>query len=220
METLNKTNQLIAKLLEMFKEENEEFLNYAIPKIFSKKLGSLMLIREDILLAKSAINKLIGIKKQRQQGSTQQPDEILESSLWYSTIVQYSRCFNQNKAGNSNLEVNDIFTLPADQAIKDTHDELMDLRGSYIGHRDDTEYEQVVVVMQIPKAGGNDDKIGFKIKTAKTFSPSIGSLNKYVHLYDFLLPKIDEKIQKQTDKTRDTLFKNLESSEINSLLIR
>ena len=220
MDTPNKKTQLIATLLEKFKEENEEFLNYAVPNIFSKKLGSLMLIREDILLAKDAVNKLIEFKQQRIDEPQTQPDEIIESSLWYSTIIQYGHCYTENKGGHSRLEVNEIFTLPADQAHKDTHDEIMELRHSFVAHRDDTEYEQAVVVMQVPKAGGDDDKIRFGIKSAKTFSPSIDNLSNYIQLFDFLLPKIDEKIQKQADKTRDGLFKNLDASQINHLLIR
>lgn len=220
MDAPDKKIQLIATLLEKFKEENEEFLNYAVPNIFSRKLGSLMLIREDILLAKDAVNKLIGFKQQRIDNPETQPDEIIESSLWYSTIIQYGHCYTENKGGHSRLEVNEIFTLPADQTHKDTHDEIMDLRHSFIAHRDDTEYEQAVVVMQVPKAGGDDETIGFKIKAAKTFSPSIESLNKYIQLFDFLLPKIGDKIQKQADKTRDGLFKNLDAEHINLLLIR
>ena len=137
-----------------------------------------------------------------------------------STIIQYGHCYTGSNGGHSRLEVNEIFTLPADQTHKDTHDEIMELRHSFVAHRDDTEYELAVVVMQVPEAGGDDENIGFKIKATKTFSPSIDSLNKYVQLFDFLLPKIGEKIQKQADKTRDGLFKNLDTSQINNLLVR
>jgi hypothetical protein len=178
-----------------------------------------MLIREDVLFVKNAVNKLIDLKQQR-TGNPKPTDEVVESSLWYSAIAQYGRCFNKNEGGYTRLEVNDIFALPTDQLLKDIHDNLMILRNRFVAHRDDTEYEQAVIIMQIPKAGGDDDKIAFNIKAAITFSPPIDSLKDYIKLFDFLLPKIDAKIQKQTEKTKDGLLKNFDASEINCLLIR
>lgn len=205
METTDKKQQLILNLLEQVRDSDEEVFSYAVPTIFSKRLASFAMIREDILFSKSAFERLLHSKAQAEQ------DTIIISSLYYAAIIQFGRCFNENKGRHSKLEPSDIFT-EQDLTFSQTHTELMDLRKSFVAHRDDNEYEQAVVIMQIPKESAEEKRVEFKVKSLKTISPSIEKLQSYIDLCDFLIPKIDDKIQKFGDKTYDSLFKNLNRS--------
>lgn len=95
----------------------------------------------------------------------------------------------------------------------------MELRNGFLAHRDDTEYEQAVVVMQVPKGEITEDNVGFRVKSAKTVLPSLEKLENYLDLFEFLLPKIEEKIKQQAVKTIDAFFKNLDVKYINMLRI-
>jgi hypothetical protein len=211
---MDKKLSLIQTILEQAKQQNPDHYTYAVPTIFSKKLGSLMLIREDILACQEAISRLISIKEERQEKGLPS-DTVGESSLWYSAIIQYGHCFNSNKGGHTRLEASEIIGDNAD--LMEIHDNIMDLRNGYVAHRDDTEHEQAVVMMQLPIEGDIPEKTKFYIKAAKTFSPSVESLKGYLQLFEFLLPKIEEKIQKQTEKTQDAFLKNLDATQINML---
>lgn len=211
MSNENKKTQLIAGLLQHAHQQNDGQLSYAVPNIFSKKLASMALIREDILFVKDAFTKL----KISKEGNNR--DETIELSLFFAAISQYGRCFNSNQGGHSKLEPGDLFGAD-DQNFKNVHDELIELRNSYVAHRDDTEYEQAVVIMKIP-VEGNEEGITFNVKSAKTASTAPENIESYIGLCDFILPKIQAKIQSNSDKTRDGLFKNLSPEHINMLRI-
>jgi len=213
METTDKQQKLILSLLEQVRDADEPVFSYAVPNIFSKRLASFAMIREDVLFSKSAFESLIQLKAQAEQ------DSIIISSLYYAAIIQYGRCFNENKGGHSKLEPSDIFT-DQDVEVNKTHTELMDLRNSFVAHRDDNEYEQAVVIMQIPKENAEESRVGFIIKSLKTISPSEEKLQSYIELCNYLMPKIEEKIQKAGDKTHDSLFKNFEPKYIEMLRIK
>jgi hypothetical protein len=105
------------------------------------------------------------------------PDKVLCFALWQSVIITYGKCFTENKAGLSKLEKSILDGKQ--QQLKDLHEVLMDLRHSYIAHRDDTDKEQAVVFMKIPmdkKTGGQTE---YQIRTRKLAAPGVATLKPH-----------------------------------------
>lgn len=203
---------LLLRLLEQVKESSEPVLSYAIPHIFSRKLASLGIIREDILFVKSAFEQLQEAKNNKSLGN------VITASLFYAAVSQYGRCFNENRGGNSKLEPSDLFS-EQDTELSEAHREIMSARNSFVAHRDDNDYEQAVVIIDIPL----DEKIDgtyFRVKSLKTMSPSPEKLLSYLKLCDFIIEKVESKFEKQAYKTKESLFKNLEPDQIQFLRIK
>ena len=120
-----------------------------------------MLIQEDLLHAKEAIETLIKLKEGGEK------TKILKISLWRSAISSYGKCFNSNHGGYSVLTIE---CFAGHSELKSIHDNLILFRNSYVSHRDDTEHENVVVIMRIPKEKGADtSKIECRLKSLIIF---------------------------------------------------
>ena len=213
MEEQDKKKQLIIALMEQVANTEEPVFSYVIPLIFSKKLASFSMIREDILFAKAAFERMRDMKAEAEK------DSLIISSLYYAAVAQYGRCFNENKGGHSKLEPSDLFT-EADAAQRTAHDELMIMRNSFVAHRDDNDYEQALVTMHIPHDGKDSGRTEYRVKSFKTISPKAEKLESYILLCDFILPKVEAKIQKQGDKTQAALFDNFTPEQINLMRIK
>jgi|GEM_PF-5185180 len=181
----------IVHILEQVKKEDTT-INFVMPMIFSKKVASYMLIEEDILHAKEAIETLLSLKEGDKKA------DVLKISLWRSAISSYGKCFNSNKGGYSVLNAE---CFAGHDALKDIHDNLMLLRNSYVSHRDDTEHENVVVIMKIPKEDGADlSKIECRLKSLITATPSVQSLKESLQVIHHLLPITRQKIEHHTQR--------------------
>ncbi|RZJ90123.1 MAG: hypothetical protein EOO20_09085 [Chryseobacterium sp.] len=206
-----KIDKALMSLLEKVNRQNPDSYNYIIPKLFSKKLSSFMLIREDLIFVKNATEKLI---EHRNAGDV---DEVTNSALWYSVLAIYGKCFTENKARMSKLDPEDCFTKGSN--LEKTHDRLIHLRHSFVAHRDDTEFEQAIVFMKLPKKGKIQGQTEFKISSQKILSPKAEGLQKYIDVFDFLIEEVEKKIDKHGQKTHDALLKHLTPKEIGHLLI-
>ena len=186
--------QVLIKLLEHEKAQEANHFTLIFPNFIVKKLASWMLIREDLLFTKSCATELLTAKEKENANR----NATIEASLWYSLIITYGKCFTENQSGRSRLEENNCFNDI--QELKETHQSIMDLRHGFIAHRGDTENEQAIVFMKIPKAEPIGDTTEFKISSTKSFSPSIDKIHEYIKLFDHLLNLVQDKIQRQAEK--------------------
>lgn len=207
---MDKKDKVIIDLLKSIKVENPDSFVYVVPNLFTKKVRSFMLIREDLRFVKEIITKLIEMK------ASPDPDAKLCFALWQSVIVTYGKCFTENKAGLSKLE---RVALDGNKAMQNLHDRLMSLRHSYIAHRDDTEHEQAVVFMKLSKVENIGELTEYQIKSRKLISPSAGELTNYLALFELLLEETAKKIQKHTEKAHHAFLKELSPKHIALLLI-
>ena len=208
---MTKKDEAIIDILKMFKDENPDSFNYVVPNLFTKKMKSYMLIREDLRSMIEILTKLIAFRGQLE------PDKALCFALWQSIIVTYGKCFTENKAGLSKLEKSVLDDK--DQNLRDLHEVLMDLRHSYIAHRDDTDKEQAVVFMKIPIQKENGNRTEYQIRTRKLAAPAAATLKTYLELFNVLTTIVEQKIQKQAEKAHRGFWDTLSPKQISLLLI-
>jgi len=196
MSKKEKQEAILLKLIERVQQKDAGTLKIAVPGFLAKKSVSYMLIREDLLFIKEACTRLIACKKAEQQ------DKLLITALWQSIIVTYGKCFTENEGGFSKL-TSDI--IKSDE-FHNTHERLMDLRHSFIAHRDDSEKEMGFIYMRLPATGELTGQTEFRIQSSKQWAPGIEEAEQYVKLIDHLIEAVMEKIQKQTQKAHDVLL--------------
>jgi hypothetical protein len=195
MENISKKEQVLVKMLEAEKAKDNNNITVVLPSFLTRKLGSWMLIREDLLFVKSCAEELVKAKS-KDEGER---NPTIEASLWYSLIITYGKCYTENQSGRSRLEPNECFNDEY-AALKTVHDNLMELRHGFVAHRGDTENEQAIVYLKVPKDEPLGDQHEFKISSAKSFSPSIEKVQEYIALFDYLLHILQEKIQRQAER--------------------
>ncbi|WP_316851581.1 hypothetical protein [Pedobacter agri] len=203
--------QVVIEILKAAQTEDQENFIYAVPNIFTRKVKSYMLIREDLKFLIEIVDILIDLKKQANQNDT------LSLALWQSLIVTYGKCFTENKAGMSKLEQS-VFENQ-DEVHRAVHESLMSLRHSYIAHRDDMESEQAIVFMKIPKDKDIVDFTEYQIKSVKLVSPGLAALENYRKLFDVLMSIVEVKIQTHTQKAHSAFLANIPPELSKYLLI-
>lgn len=186
--------QILVKILEREKALENDHITFVIPNFLTKKLASWMLVKEDLVFVKSCAMELIAAK----QKSADNRNTTIEASLWYSLIITYGKCFTDNQSGYSRLEDKNCFNNLRE--LEEIHKSMMELRHGFIAHRGDTENEQAIVFMKIPKAEQIGNQTEFKVSSAKAVSPSIEKISTYIKLFDYLLNLVQGKIQKQAEK--------------------
>ena len=196
MSKKEKQEVILLKLIERVQQQDPGTLKIAVPGFLAKKSVSYMLIREDLLFIKESCIRLIACKKAEQQ------DRLLITALWQSIIVTYGKCFTENEGGFSKL-TKDI--INSDE-FNNTHERLMDLRHSFIAHRDDSEKEMGFIYMRLPATGELTNQTEFRIQSSKQWAPSIEEAKQYLILFDHLIEATMEKINKQTQKAHDALL--------------
>jgi len=209
MPDIDEKTKRLALILEQVKKEETNTINFVIPQIFSKKAASYMLIEEDLLHAKEAIETLINIKDNI--------PEIMAISLWRSAISSYGKCFNSNNGGYSVLNLN---CFDGQEELRVIHNSLMLLRNSYVSHRDETEHENVLVIMKIPKGEGADmSEIECRLKSLITATPPMDNLKDFLRIIDFLLPVTREKIKNQTQRTYEGFVDFIKTLPVDQLKV-
>lgn len=187
-------------------------LLYIMSVDLSKKLKSFMLIREDLMFVLDTTKQLISLKE------SADPNATIELALWQSILITYGKCFTENKAGFSKLEKS-LFEQH-DKKYQLLHEHLMELRHSYIAHRDDTVHEQAVVFIKVSKTGymldGDTEDV---IISRKLASPRVTNLKLLIELLDLLITETTIKIQKNGDKAHYAFLKNYSPEQAMSFLI-
>ena len=198
-------------LIKRAQQADQDNFIYVVPNILVKKVKSYMLIREDLVF-------LIGVVEVLLQNKVEKKDnQIIDLALWHSVIITYGKCFTENQAGMSKLEKS-IFDNQHKEYLE-VHENLMDLRHSYVAHRDDTYREQALVFMKIPKNKEITDTVEYQISSRKLISPNYEDLLVYHKLFLLLMKEVEAKIQKQTQKSHSAFLDAIPPEHVNILLI-
>lgn len=184
------------RLISIFKsaktEYTEDFIVIPIPNIFSKKFTAFCSMREDLLMIKQYTLKL-DLEKEK----------IIKSALTYSIISSYGKCFTDaSKTKSPKLEENEVFKENPEYLR--THNKIMELRHKFIAHRGDTESEVVAAFILIPKK--DNSVVNIKFKRLKQISFSNTEHIEIRNLIDFLINKLDPKIEKAAEKAKRGMF--------------
>lgn len=197
------------RLIRLIKDAQNQFgKNYfitAIPGFMSKKFIAYCAMKEDLELILNYINLL-----------RDKPSDVIQSSLSYSLISLYGKCFTDaSKNSFPKLEAN-IFEGKDD--LIETHNYLMDLRHQFIAHRGDTESEIGIAYMIIPKeTNGLETEIRFSQVKQKSFSKE--DLDRFENQMNFILESLLEKIQKTGQKLHDGFLNLFSPNEIVAKMI-
>lgn len=208
---MSKKDKVLQNILIRVRDQNPDTLNYVIPNLFTKKLKSYMLIREDLNHIHYLTERLVKLK------SKEMPDERHNTGLWYAVIIIYGKCFTSNNGGMSKLEKSLFDTAP--KGLIETSEHLLDLRNSFVAHRDDTEKEQALVFLKIPKGEQLTDDAQYQISSAKMPSPGIEALKMYLALFSYLIEEVERKISKQTQKAHEAFFSQFTAEQAQFFLI-
>jgi len=208
---MTKIDEARIAIMKTVRDSNPDSYVYVLPNLFTKKMKSFMLIREDLNLLIEVTNRLIYFQNQ------EPADDILSFALWQSIIVTYGKCFTENNAGLSKLEKK--FLDESDPKLQQLHEKLMDLRHSYIAHRDETEKEQALVFLKISKEKEIGEDAEYLIKSRKLVKPKSDEVIGYLALFETLKAIVEEKIQKNGEKAHKAFLENLSPEQVNLLLL-
>jgi hypothetical protein len=204
MSKTEKQEAILQRLIKAVQQKDPETIKIALPGFLAKKSISYMLIREDLLFIKAVCSRLITYKKENEQ------DKVLITALWQSFIVTYGKCFTENDGGFSKLTKE---IISSDEFLE-THEQLMNLRHSFIAHRDDSEKEMGFIYMRLPATGELTGQTEYQIQSSKQWSPSIEEAERYLSLCNHLIGAVSEKIQRQTQKAHEALLSNFSPQEL------
>ncbi|MEO6136105.1 MAG: hypothetical protein ABIP35_13195 [Ginsengibacter sp.] len=199
------TERLIHLIKQAQEKYSDEFLVLTVPGFISKKFIAYCAMKEDQELILQYISEL-----------RQNPSEIIKSSLSYSLISLYGKCFaDASKNSYPKLEPSNLFKEGDDN--NETHNYLIDIRHQFIAHRGDTENEIGISYMLVPKTE-NSDKTQMRFSQLKMIAFSEKDLVRIESLVEYIIEKLLEKIQKNGQKIHDGML-NLFTPEQLSLML-
>jgi hypothetical protein len=200
-----KTERLIHLIKHAQEKYSDEYLVLTVPGFIPKKFIAYCSMKEDLELILQYINEL-----------RQNPSGIIKSSLSYSLISLYGKCFaDASKNSYPKLEPSNFFKEGDD--YKETHKYLIDLRHQFIAHRGDTENEIGIAYMLVSKKESSN-KTQVRFSQLKMTSFSEKDLVRIESLVKYIIEKLLEKIQKSGQKVHDGML-DLFTPEQLSLLI-
>jgi len=179
---------------------------FVVPKYAAKSFHSYCSMKEDLQLMKKYLDLL------ESNGLT---DEI-KSSLMYSTIALYGKCFTDaSKAKAPKLEAKKL-SLSTQETL--THEYLMELRHRFIAHRGETDSEIESAFFLINNVGTNTELRFMRIKqvsfTEKQISDIKDHFEKLDGELDLLIEKTAKKVQTHLLSFDPELMKNLNINNI------
>jgi hypothetical protein len=187
-------------------EYSEENYVFAIPGFMSKKFIAYCAMRDDLTLVLDYIQTLRDIPINR----------IVKSSLTYSLIALYGKCFTDASKNNyPKLEPNSIFK--ENEEFKEIHNYLIELRHQFIAHRGKTDSEIGVSFMIFPKEKKEDSQVRFKQLKLGGFGEK--RLNDIERIIKFLIFELEKKIQKSGQKLYDGFFNNFDEEQMSFMMI-
>ena len=190
-----KTERLIHLMKNAQNEYAEKYLIFPIPHILSKKFVAYCAMKEDLELLLEYIALL-----------RKEESHILKSSLTYSLISLYGKCFTDgSQHSNSKLEPSHLFKED-DTENQEVHTYLMNLRHQFIAHRGETDSEIGIAFMIIPKEGSIDDnQIRFTQLKQNSFSPE--RLDLIEKTINHIIESLKESIEKNGQKLYENFLK-------------
>lgn len=204
---MDKTTERYIQLIKNAqKEYSEEYFVVAIPGFMSKKFIAYCAMKRDLELALDYIELL----------KTSPQNVNIKSSLTFSTITLYGKCFTDASKNNyPKLESSNIFKNQDDHL--EAHKFLMDLRNEFIAHRGKTESEIGIAFMLIPKTDGGRSQVRFN--QLKQYSFGTKKLFEVESLIKFIIFELDKKIEKSGHKLQDGLLNNFTNEQLAFMIV-
>ncbi|WP_282019234.1 hypothetical protein [Salegentibacter mishustinae] len=205
METRNeKLGYLIKKAVAEYGADNNIV---AIPGFLSKSFIAYCAMREDINLSLQYIEHL----------RTVPTNALIKSSLIYTLISNYGKCFTDAKSSKSpKLEPSKIFD--DNDKLLQTHAFMMDLRHEFIAHRGKTDSEAGIAFMVFP-VGRPDENAQIRFKQLKDVSFKEDRILEIEKLLTFILSILETKIEKCSNKIYKSFFELFTEREISVMIM-
>lgn len=177
-----KEKEKIEKIVNAIKDKNDgSTLDFAVPGYAAKQVTSYQSMRSDLVLCKNCISELFDNKN----------SEIVKSSLFYTIIVLYGKCFTDATSSRSaKLELSDF---DKKKELIPYHTEIMNMRHNFVAHRGSSEHEIGVAYLSL---GVSDLARHVRVTQIKRKSFDSVKVDKYVELLDFLISVVEEKYKK------------------------
>lgn len=205
-----KKDRLIHLLKDSQEQYSEEYLIFGVPNYMSKRFIAYCAMKEDFELILQYIREI-----------RNNPTKVIQSSLSYSLIALYGKCFTDaSESSFPKLESTDLFKKD-DNKNSEVHNYLMELRHKFIAHRGETENEIAISYILVPKKD-LDDNIQVRFSQLKMVGFSNEDLDKFEILANFIIEKLKDKIQKSGEKVRNEmlhLFKEYTREQLRLMLL-
>ncbi len=210
----DKSEDIIYLIRKKILEEETETNNYALPKLLSKKVQTYMSMREDMILCSKTVIELL---KLINDGNIE--PHIL-TALWTSMLVCYSKCFTDASFAKKTKGEIKNFVDPSRKDLLEIHEKIMKVRHTFIAHRGDTDNEQAIVYLKLPKNKVHAIKTEYNIKSlrANNFGPQNLELCK--ELFACVLSSIEKKLYKEFEKLNDHIFTKHTAEDLHKWLIK
>ncbi|MDR6921932.1 hypothetical protein [Chryseobacterium sp. 2987] len=199
---MDKKNQRLIELIKTTRKEYAyKYYISVIPSFLSKKFIAYCSMKEDLEMSLEYIRIL-----------KTNPDPIIKSSLTYSLISLYGKCYTDaSKNKFPKLEAKNF--IEKDSELMATHDFLMNLRHQFIAHRGDTESEVGIAYMLIPK-NKSPEQSQMRFRQLKQHSFSNEDLIRFENLINYSIEYLKTAIQKHGQKIYNAMFKLFTPEEI------
>ena len=177
------TEDNIRRIVDDIKNENDgEHLDLIIPGYSANKVIGYQGIRQDLNLCKEYVSSLINEKH----------SSTIASSLLYSFVALYGRCFTDGSSSNSpKLEKSDF--NKEQSSLLELHEELMAMRHNLVAHRGTTDHETGFAYI---KLNTKDLSVQVRVKQVKRVFPEQTKLNSYLALLDHLINAAETKFER------------------------
>ena len=206
---MDKTTERYIQLIKNAQAEySAEYFAVAIPGFMSKKFIAYCAMKRDLELVLEYIELL----------KTNPQNAIIKSSLTFSTITLYGKCFTDaSKNSYPKLEPKSLFKNQDE--LSATHDFLMDLRHQFIAHRGKTESEIGIAFMLIPKEKESGTRSQIRFNQLKQYTFNTEKLTEFESVITFIISELDKKIQKSGQKLHDGLLNNFTPEQLSLMIM-
>jgi hypothetical protein len=181
-----KEKEKIEKIINAIKVKNDgSIFDFAAPGYAAKQVTTYQSMRSDLVLCRNCISELFDNKN----------NDIVKSSLFYTIIALYGKCFTDATSSKSaKLELSDF---KEKKELIPYHNEIMDMRHNFVAHRGSSEHEFGVAYLSL---GVSDLSRQVRVTQIKRKSFDKEKIGKYIELLDFLICIVEDKYKKGGEK--------------------
>lgn len=200
-----KEKEKIEKIVNAIKVKNDgSTFDFAVPGYAAKQVTAYQSMRGDLLLCKNCITELFDDKN----------NDIVKSSLFYTIITLYGKCFTDATSSKSaKLELSDFNEK---KELIPYHKEIMDMRHNFVAHRGSSEHEIGVAYLSL---GVSDLTRQVRVSQIKRKSFDNEKIDKYIELLDFLISVVEEKYRKGGERLWNHMLNEYTPNQIAMLKI-
>jgi hypothetical protein len=173
--------QAIEKIVELIQNEKDgNYVDFALPGYAAKKIIGYQSMRQDLLLCRESLLKLL----------SQEFDETISSCLYYTFIALYGKCFTKPSYSKYPKLEEDIFEKDDYGHLYDTHKQIMEFRHNFIAHRGSTQNEFALAYLRLDVRNLGRHVY---VKQLKRNRPTKENLPQYLELLDYLTSIVEKK---------------------------